>query len=57
MHSRELGVGPCTVPTLQEEDEQAFEWDRDMPLSERARRALGFLEEAMVRFGNLGQPI
>jgi hypothetical protein len=57
MHGREAGVGPTAVPSPQEEHDAPFEWDRDMPLSNRARRALAFMEEAMRRYGTHGQPI
>jgi hypothetical protein len=34
-----------------------FAWDREIALSDRARRALAFVEEAMCRYGDHGQPI
>ena len=57
MHDRETGVGPTVVPTLEEENDMTFAWDREIALSDRARRALAFIEEAMSRYGDHGQPI
>ena len=57
MHDRETGIGPVKVPSLAEESDMPFAWDQDMLLSARARRALEFMEEAMTRCGNEGQPI
>jgi hypothetical protein len=37
MHNRETGTGPVAVPSLEEEKEADFDWDRDLRVSERAR--------------------
>ena len=57
MHDRESGVGPTKVPSLREEDDQQFDWDRRVSLSARAMRALAYAQEALVRFGESGQPL
>ena len=57
IHGRERGLGPCAVPSLSEEERAEFEWDRPIPVSARAQRALDFALEAIERFGDEGQPI
>ena len=42
MHNRETGTNPVAVPSLDEEKEPSeaeFDWDRELRVSERARRA------------------
>jgi hypothetical protein len=36
MHNREAGTGPVAVPSLEEEKEAEFDWDRELRVSERA---------------------
>ena len=57
MYDLESGVGPTRVPTLQEENEREFDWDQEMTVSSRVRRALAFARAAMDRFGTAGQPL
>jgi hypothetical protein len=58
MHGREGGLGPCAVPSLQEEGEAtSFDWERQLPVSARTRRALDFAHEAMHALGKEGQPL
>jgi hypothetical protein len=57
MHCRETGVGPVSVPTLRVENDMAFDWDRPLVVSARARNALDFMRTAIERYGNSGQPL
>jgi hypothetical protein len=57
MHGREAGAGPVAVPTLQEEGEAEFDWDQEISVSERTRRALEFMKVAMEKYGSAGQPL
>ena len=57
MHNRETGTGPVAVPSLDEEKEADFDWDRELRVSERARQALEFMRVAMEKYGNAGQPL
>jgi hypothetical protein len=57
MHDRERGVGPTRVPSMQEEAEQQFDWDRPTTLSPRAMCALAYAKEALERHGESGQPL
>jgi hypothetical protein len=57
MHNRERGTGPVKVPSLVEERDMEFDWDRRMTLSDRARRALDFMRKAMDQYSSCGQPI
>mmetsp|Transcript_41415 Transcript_41415/g.86539 ORF Transcript_41415/g.86539 Transcript_41415/m.86539 type:complete len:453 (-) Transcript_41415:58-1416(-) len=57
MHNRETGTGPVAVPSLDEENEAEFDWDRELRVSERARRALELMRTAMEKYGNVGQPL
>ena len=47
------------MPSLElgEERDLEFDWDREIPLSERARRALEFVRKAMEQYISGGQPI
>ena len=44
MHNRETGTGPVAVPSLDEEKEAEFDWDRELRVSERARWAREFIQ-------------
>jgi hypothetical protein len=57
MHNRETGTGPVAVPSLDDEKEAEFDWDRELRVSERARRAVEFMRTAMDKYGNVGQPL
>ena len=57
MHNRETVTGPVAVPSLDEEKEAVFDWDRELRVSERARQALEFMRVAMEKYGNAGQPL
>ena len=57
MHDHETGTGPVALPSLDEEKEAEFDWDRELRVRERARRALEFMRMAMEKFGNVGQPL
>ncbi len=57
MHIRETGTGPVAVPSLDDEKEAEFDWDRKLWVSERARRALEFMRTVMEKYGNVGQPL
>ena len=58
MHGAEVGLGPFAVPSLRDEADAPFEWDRPLGLvSSRARHAIQFALEAISRFGARGQPI
>jgi hypothetical protein len=57
MHNRETGTGPMAVPSLDEEKEEDFDWDRELLVSERARQALECMRAAMEKYGNAGQPL
>ena len=57
MHNRVTGTGPVAVPSLDEEKEAEFDWDRELQVSERARRALEFMRAALDRYGSAGQPL
>jgi hypothetical protein len=57
MHGREAGSGPVAVPTLEDEGETEFDWDQELPVSERARQALEFMRIAMEKYGSDGQPL
>lgn len=57
MHGRECGAGPVEVPSLTDEGDMEFEWDRSIPVSTRARLALDFIRVGLDRFGRSGQPI
>jgi hypothetical protein len=51
MHN-ETGTGPVAVPSLDEEEEADFDWDRELRVSERVRQALEFMRVAMVTLAN-----
>jgi hypothetical protein len=53
MQNWEFGTGPEVVPSLDEEKEADFDWDR----SEGARQALEFMCVVMDKYGNSGQPL
>ena len=57
MHNRETGTGPVAVPSLDDEKEAEFDWDQELRVSERARRALEFMRTALDKYGNVGQPL
>ncbi len=57
VHNRETGTGPVAVPSLDEEKEVEFDWDQELRVSERARRALEFMRTAMEKYGDVGQPL
>ena len=57
MYGIESGVGPTDVPSLDAEKDAEFDWDKSIPLSGRASRALAYLKEAMDRHGSAGQPL
>ncbi len=57
MHNRETCTGQVAMPSLDEEKEAEVEWDRELRVSERARRALEFMRAAMEKYGNVGQPL
>jgi hypothetical protein len=57
MHTRETGTGPVEVPSLDEEREAEFDWDKVIPVSARARLALDFMRTALERYGGCGQPM
>ena len=57
MYGIESGVGPTDVPSLDAEKDAEFDWDKSIPLSARASRALAYLKEAMDRHGSAGQPL
>ncbi len=57
MHNRETGTGPVAVPSLDEEKEADFDWDQELRVSERARRALEYMRTAMEKYGTVGQPL
>ena len=57
MHGRETGTGPVEVPSLGEEQDAEFDWDREIALSDRTRVALDYLRVALERYGNAGQPL
>jgi hypothetical protein len=43
--------------SLDEEKEAAFDWDRELWVSERALRALEFMRTAMEKYCNVGLPL
>ncbi len=51
MHN-ETGTGPVALPSLDEEKEADFDWDRELRFSERVRQALEFIRVAMVTLAN-----
>ena len=57
MYCIESGVGPTDVPSLDAETDAEFDWDKSIPLSARASRALAYLKEAMDRHGSAGQSL
>ena len=57
MHNRETGTGPVAVPSLDEEKGAEFDWDRELRVSERARRALDIVRMAMDRYSSASQPL
>jgi hypothetical protein len=57
MHNRETGTVPVAAPSLDDEKEAEFDWDRELRVSKRARRALEFMRTAMDKYGNVGQPL
>ncbi len=57
MHNRERGTGPVAEPSLDDEKELEFDWDQELRVSERARRALEFMRTAMEKYGDVGQPL
>ena len=57
IHGREHGIGPCSVPSQAEEELMEFDWDRSLPVSDRARAALDYALEAIQRGGDTGQPL
>ena len=57
MHNWETGTGPVDVPALENERDMEFDWDREIPVSDRARRALDFMRTAMEKYSGHGQPI
>jgi hypothetical protein len=57
MQNRQTGTGPVAVPSLDEEKEADFDWDRKLRVCERARQALELMRVAMDNYGNAGQPL
>ena len=57
MHNRETGTGPVAVPSLDEEKGAEFDWDLELRVSERARRALDIVRMAMDRYSSASQPL
>ena len=57
MYDREQGLGPVEVPSLSDERQLEFQWDRELVVSDRAKRALRFLQSAIDGYSALGQPI
>ncbi len=57
MHNRETCTGLMAVPSLDEEKEAEFVWDRGLLFSERASRALEFMRTATEKHGNVSQPL
>ncbi len=45
------------MPSLDDEKEVGFDWDQELRVSERARRALEFMRTAMEKYGDVGQPL
>jgi hypothetical protein len=52
MHNRETDTGPVAVPSLDKEKAAVFDWDRELRVSERARRALEFIRTATENYGH-----
>ncbi len=45
------------VPSLEEEKAAVFDYDRELRVSERARRALDFMRKAVEKYGHSCQPL
>jgi hypothetical protein len=61
MHNLETGKGPVAVPSLDDHPTMRRRWnltgrDRELRVSEQARRALKFMCKAMEKYGDVGQP-
>ena len=57
MHEHTTGTGPVAVPSVREEAAGDIDWDRPVPVTDRARRALALAEEIIAVYGETGQPI
>ena len=57
MHNRETGTGPVLVPSLDEEADSEYDWDKELPISNRAKDALEYMRIALERYGTAGQPL
>ena len=55
----ETGTGPVDVAAMDDENlkETEFDWDRELPVSDRARQALEFMSVAMEKYGNAYRPL
>ena len=56
VHGRETCSGPVDVPVLDDETGMEFDWDRELPVSDRALQSLELRRIAMEKYGTAGQP-
>ena len=56
MHCRETGTGPVDVSAMDDETKMELDWDRELPVSDRAQQALEFMRVAIEKYANAGQP-
>ena len=57
MHRRETSTGPVDVPALDDETEMEFDYDGELPVSDRVRQALEFRRIGMEKYRNASQPL
>ena len=53
-HNWETSSCPFAVPSLDEEAEAYFDWDRELPVFERMRQALVVMRTTMEQYGTVG---